>query len=1531
MTHTTPTLHQQIASRAPLSCAVAKRFVSRPSLLEIVSEVLIEQWVARGLDIAHSPLRLYLISPATSRHAHIRSVPQVLIERFCLRRTLNLTEGEDYLSPLPLADRSSQLDLDLHTVEQLINECAPWILDQYQQALVAFWGESNAHGETPWQWYGNYLHKLMKDSIDLGLRAGTLDTRQAATSRIVDAFPCQQDRAAFGNLSHLRVQSVAVDLSCVLVLDADLSSALLIEDQYNNDPQQTAAILFTLVGALVPFKSHGQFLDFLGQNWPAHLQHTPARVIISPSPGCAFAAQARGYLQQQLRLIDTIAANARTEQHATALSTVLDQVTSMLDLCTAQELVRQAKIKALLPDWLLGSDLALRYSLLLSKLAELNLDGRGTSWREGIEAVEVYACRLLDQRLALDHADVDFKAGEIEIINHRVDATAIGNQGTVITDGTVTVVHFSLAQLAIDNLGLLAPGRVMVEHSGGARLPEWMNETYIRTLVGELDIGSRYPQTLRQLLLEPGQQQRRQALFTAQLQVQLPMHALELLLQDKAISEAGYKAVEWVFANHADLSPDNHNAAVLRPLALIRSPGAIADPVLNAWLIEPREPWQGPCMLYRPLHPQTLQEFDNRTALFDAICSEGPLQDDILDRLAPEVRPLYAKGGFLQPHIQRFGQGSDFAPQTIPAPATLAFTLAAEAPGTLIYQACARELIEQAQRQSTTTSQTRWNRWKTLGWLLFNTVLPLFQGNVARIGWLIQTVESTQHLLATDAGKDPLDHQLAFVDLLLTIAMIILVHVVRRDDITTQLGKGLPLQPAQSPGQATPLAPFTPLADIDLDFTWSRPGLHLSSAQKADLQGLASTLNASTLGSAIPHGALMGLHLHNESLWFVTTGQVFKVVLDPLTEQPRIVAADGTERFGPWLRKDEAGRWTLDLRLRLQGGMPLRQRLKSVNDPQRVLELDNNLREQQASAITRERNFQTFVTNHINDQTPALTLYAYVTKLEQFATFWEDHLNTLEQRNEIRVLKGYKLARAKALRGRARCVQSILATVNNLHKPLRQRFKALVRSTHGKLPPEQEASAPPEHIRLMDEMEPLIAKMIDNTLTLSSVQLELHKLASAQHPEIQLLELSVKQFEPQPWSKLYWHTLRCELLNNRLRLSLDDDTSEDADYWLERSWGNLEHGLVQRMSLHHLAEPPAEVRARLLDTIANHFRAALRQLGNLKPLLTEAAAQGVLERLNSDAALLLRETQSDLDEYPQSLLEHSSVRQLHNQVPGLIETADQGLVLGTPRADNADIVDVRNPQDQTTSASYQRDANSDAWLPVEPGLPAQPVAESAPTTASLGTLISHGARLAAQAREEISRLSALRTDTYLPIEFEEILQRRKRPVEAQGQAIEQALSRLNLTDQAEDGADAALQIRQLDELAGDLDQAAAKLRTQAALVQSPSMDELIYLLGKQQVRIQALGRRKLLAKNRKWPRDYLDEYVILHDNRPLWYAHFHYSAADTPKDSFTAGHLKLASQRYERGPYRVEANGSRTVVQRGPITLAQARCWFLTL
>ncbi|WP_253278627.1 hypothetical protein [Pseudomonas thivervalensis] len=77
----------------------------------------------------------------------------------------------------------------------------------------------------------------------------------------------------------------------------------------------------------------------------------------------------------------------------------------------------------------------------------------------------------------------------------------------------------------------------------------------------------------------------------------------------------------------------------------------------------------------------------------------------------------------------------------------------------------------------------------------------------------------------------------------------------------------------------------------------------------------------------------------------------------------------------------------------------------------------------------------------------------------------------------------------------------------------------------------------------------------------------------------------------------------------------------------------------------------------------------------------------------------------------------------------------------------------------------------------------------------------------------------------------------------------------------------------------------------------PTDGNLRFLFEKNLIQVALLGKRKALKGERK---DFLQEYAVNdRDGFPLWYAHFHYEAADTPKADYSVAHLKTKEQRRE--------------------------------
>ncbi|MCV9919180.1 hypothetical protein OIU19_10290 [Pseudomonas sp. BT-42-2] len=1513
-------LHQRLAQYSALECQVAKRFSSRPTLLEVATGMLRQQWSAQRISNRYDPLFIYLVSRESADLTWIRPLPQVVVERFCLRRTLNLIEGEDSLSMREDGDPSGKVYVDLHKVETLINACAPFLLDIYKQALVSYWSQFDRSGQTPWGWYANHLQEQLKLAIDSSQPDNAQSSFANSLARLVQRYPDPAQRNLRPNARNLSVSNLQLDFAKAGFIDVDMASAVLIEHP-GQSPERNVHLLYTLGGILYPFASRQALLSAISRQWPAQAADLPRHVSIEPSLGQVFEVQASTLFNQQLNLIDQLAPRYRTRQDALTLALDLDRLTAMLDLCSASEAEQRQSLISQLPDWLRDAQAQplIRYSTLLLNVAQAYKDANGQFWLDDVATAEQFANQALAARFALDHPGQPLDPMQVRVINHQAVAAASPAQGAPFVAGEVRSVELSLAQLAIGNLGLLKPGRVELLSSTDQALPSWMNEAYVRTLITQLDIATRYPQMLTAKLLDdPSQRQHRQRLLANQLRSQLPTLALELHLRGEDI---GVDAADHIAQVFSPVPVEEALRWVLRPLAFIKSPGAAPDHPLNTWLIEPLRPGHTPCLLYRPLHRQSLLAFSDRMALFVAISTPGPLQDDLLQRLPAVDRKVYAHGGFVEPHLFYPLDDTSAIPFGAPPPVELATDAPASDPAQALYQGCVEESIQRFREHSATSAQTRWNSWKELSWLLFNTLLPLAGETLGRVAWLAQMEVALAEYVDLEPQTAPGEQRLALVNLLLNVAMLLFSHSMFRMRLELD-------EPAQ-PVEVQPLQPDQPLAQEQpstlpamLDLRWAQAQPALSATQRSALAKLQSTLSYHELGSAIPHGPLWGLYLHQDSLWAVVEGKVYPVMLDPQQNQVRIAAQTPEQTYGPWLRRDESGRWQLDLSLRLRGGMPLDERLRQRQ--QRLAEqckpLDVQLDEEMAASKLWEQKLKV-VTNLANSTSEQSVLNSCLISARTVSSAWSEHVHHADARNAIMPLADYATVRAHGLHQDSLCLQLIELILRKLWKPKREQLLALARrqGTGAVLSPAELANATDR----LNEMAPLLEQRISNIDALKARQLELGKMASRTRSDIAHAHRQACWVDAGPEKALILRFMKLESLVNRMIL-VHGVTDDAAAFWLERCWTNIQLGIGQRIKLFEHDDLSEEVQVRLLRSIHEQFNAAKRQLGNLMPLYEQTpAALETLTRLDQALDSVIGRVTQDLGELP-NYPPVKTLAQLRRNLPGLIETSEHGLLLGEPSANDSNIVQIAGPDGQSPAQTYRLDQG--AWREV-----AATAAAPSRNRQALAQLLGESTRLMDRARAEVQRLGAYSASSYLPIELEELVHHQRDKLRAQVSAIEQRLTEHNQVDEAGDGESAAQMIQALDTLARHFDEQAITLRTRAALAQRPRMAEVQYLIDNHQVTVSPIGTRTRLAKVKGRPDDYLDEYAINYQGRPLWFAHFHYAANNTARAQFTVGHLKTAAQRHSAGQQANDpVTGRPVAVYRAPITAAAAQRYFFS-
>ncbi|MFJ4157945.1 hypothetical protein ACIPZF_24515 [Pseudomonas sp. NPDC089752] len=1504
-----------------LNCKVARRFVDRPALLDTADEILAELWAQYLPNDGHNPLELYLAShQANAGNTWTRPLSQVLVERYCQRTTLNLTDGIDYLTTHVDADPAWRIDIDLHVIETLINDAAPLLVDAFKQTLTSYWSRFDTSGTTPWGWYAQFMKKQLHAAIESHRNAGTLSGFALAAAGVVHSHPDATARSAWENTLGLQVSHLVVDLSAVGILDPDLSSALLIEHADGN-PDRDLTLLYTLNGKLHSFDSRQRLLESIARYWPDRSDKASNTVTIAAIAGDAFETQALGLLDQQLGVIDYLAQLYQSRLGALNMNLELDRLTSALNLCSDAEAVQRNVLTEQLPSWLRnahGGPL-MRYSNLLLDVAQAYQNADGKFWLDGIDDAENFSYRQLTARFDADYPGNSLNVRQVRVINYQTTATAAAGQGTIVTSGEVTTVTYTLSQLAIGNLGLLKPGRVALQSAAAEPLPAWLDEHYLRAVISELDIGASYPAMLRrELLADSPQHLTRQRLLVEQLQNQLPALAQELYLRGALPDESGAEHIAEVFSASADDEAGQH--WIMRPLGFIKAPGSTIDHPRNTWLIEPQAPLAETCLLYRPLHADTLLQFKDRMALFDAISTPGKLQDDLLQRLPEQDRRFYAHGGFLEPHLFVILTDTSAVPFGAPAPVQLALEAPVSDPGEALYRACVEESIHNFEDRAATTAQTRWERWKALGWLLFNTLLPLAGPSWSRVAWLAQMEVALNEYVDSDASTQPTGDRLALVNLLVNITLLLFSHSTFRFRVEAGEPPAFPGPDiaVQTDRQPAPVPPAVKSAAASqIEFGWSGPRQRLSFGQRKAMHDLLAHITVDTLGSAIPAGPWRGMYLHDDKMYARLDDEVYEAVVDLSRDQPRIVAPH--RALGPWLRRDEVGRWVVDLRLQLKGGMPLSGRIRDLQlDRANTLKSVEDRIQADKNAFTATIKQQTTIESLVSAIPDDANLQKYQDKINVLSTFWTTHIEHLKTRNALEPIKNFKTFHAYALYQDSYCQRVLRKILHMRYQPERDQLLQLVNEQS------QGEALSDDDVRIaatrLDRLVPLIEAMIDNNVHLRQCQQGLGKLATPQQPQILEWRNLANQMPATVERDLNLRCLRIEGLVNRV--SLLHQLSDEAGHWRDRFWSTLQLAIAQRSKLLKMGDIDQEVSARVLRSILEQFEAAARNLNHFVEHIEADSALQTSQQLQEQLDWLLsraREDVAELPDYPPV----STFQQLRNKVPGLIETTEQGLLLAEPHSDDPSTYVIEGPDSKTPSRTYHFAKGE--YVESKPA-----TTQRLPTARSLKRLLKGSDRLMKEAREKVASLHKAIT-RYWPGDLENLVLDQRTRLLNEVEAIESRLTADNETDEAQVGKDAELVARNLRLLADEFQRQATQMRIAAALAQPPRMGDVMFLLEQRQIQISPVGSRTRLARVKGRPADFLDEYVIDYQGQAQWYAHFHYPAMNTGKVDFTAGHLKTTAQRFMRGQRYTDSSGHTVEVYRAPITGAKAAEYFFNL
>ncbi|WP_263265059.1 DUF6543 domain-containing protein [Pseudomonas sp. RIT-PI-S] len=1589
-----PSLSIAVSDFSPLAGEAVKRFRDQPSLLLTASAMVAEALARLDPPVRLNPLDVALGWPAEvspTGEVEYLILPELLIDLFVRDGVLTIVPG--YQQALQWQNqRWVPLQLHLGRLAEELDALRPSLISAFKQELVQFWSEADTQGKTHWEWMGDYLRRAFVHALEVarldrriappvylgGLTVAARGTSETTTEvlpgRRIDTCLLQAERG-----------------SAALPLDVRLDPYLLISLPLSE--QVEGFMLFSPRTGLRYFESTQALLTALNTVFD---KHSPQSVYIRrvKVEGDVFDALARTLLQTQLIQVTTLSERLQSAGDGLALERLkaaTEALTGFYALDTQIATRARGWLQRSLPLWLRRAPAADRWHFA-GALAQIAITRNQTPHRwflEDIPTLETYALTRLREEAARAHPDGPALMPEnieasLEYVVQDLIAITGGPWEPQFREDPV-----SITDLAIDNLAAHSHGWLKVKAKPGTTLPSWLDGTELKALVRQINVGATYPALLREHLVEGPEVAERSASFCDQVATQLPLLAWELLMRGAyGMDRHGYHLVEaGVGARPVE------DTTRLMSLGITAGAAYGVDTIAATYVFTRPDKTAGPCVLYRPMHTEQLRQYGSLDELWEDLAAPGDLQDEALLWMTDLGRTRYSHGGWRAPRVARFGQGDEFAPLEQPQPARPVLTPLVGPVLPTLYREVVTALVDMAERRTVSNAEDRWVSLGTLAWTLFNGLLPVFSGPLATAGWLIQLSDQFGDYLqvSEQTGTTAQD---ARNSLLFSVVMLLMSesfhwpldeqggHAIESE------GEVEPGEIAAGPGVNGPLAtgesavpalgvgtndlprlseePVDEQAAMrrpqDFNLAWANAALALEPRQVAALAALRAEPPLREL-SPIPHGPTQGLYLHDNRLLWSWQGQFFAVNF--AEGEPKIIGPQGEP--GPYLRRDEVGRWALDLRLRLRGGGPKSRIEVRRRQNQRDREQAERIYAQAIPAFDALRD----------RANPLAEVVDAAARADQ---------PQIERRAEFdRILReGYE-----------QCAELI------------DRYKAL----HGSSPlpnfPERicELSARLMHLSkvITDNLSTLIREYLDESPYLGTGEAALHQAVAEDIQRWQAFLLHFETLTEHAVTYLQKHQQTIEVINafpglgartleaNRnsvetfnsvlqlwsslvyCRLGLMLEPLRETPALAEQVHSVLEPVLVHSASHADSVENTAltpEERTRVFDTAIDHYQRgedalrmfaqtltpeqqspAMRRLEEVIAALRKDAEQRMGELIRSTAAEPARSTQAGRrtgQPRPRPATRPGGSRGGARRPDGgpgpseqpategrgelqVIRTADGGSVLAHVRTDpQTKMMIAEVVSNGRVLASWRQDATTGLW-----SKPArEPLRPSPESNLRLNTLVREADQALRTARREESQINRFKQATRVPADIEDQYHLRAASLEALAERVELALTRMNLTDAVtEEHGSAEVKARELRTQASTARRIGTEARIELSKSMMPTAGRVKFLFDAGEVSIRRIGRRAPIGRQGR--RDFIQEYEIVdRQQHPLWYAHFHYDTASAAPEHYTVAHLKTVTQRfdgYQRQLQQARNDQEVVGIYRSRIDPVLARQLFLSL
>ncbi|MBO0494079.1 hypothetical protein [Pseudomonas sp. Marseille-Q1929] len=1546
----------------PLTGAVNTQFASRPTLDAVVQQLLTTEIARIYPSLTINLARTQLLTPMSRGRWYPQHLMTLILDFLANGTPLDFSDddgrhcqlSDQPPTPLELADARP---LDMQAILALIEALPRTLPAALQNALAAYWSEPSDSGMSRWQW----LSDVLRDTLHLTVvqENDLMQHEREMLDQLINYPDLDQRIAHFGEAA-VHAYFPMATFSAGKQTQQLLGPDLILMPVINGKPH---ILWCSLAGGYERYHSMDQALQY----WLHRLERDTVVERITTqryeADGHLFDAQSGIILNRQLQQLHNL--KLGTQFGLVALRAVYQHITDPImsfdkaALYTSQTLVT---LRRDLPQWLSQATPAERmhyrhYSL---KLASAKKRSEGLTFLSDLPDIRTYTQTALLNQLKRDEMRLGKQAEQLQpddlLLTFHVAAGYPGGAGYVEN------VHMSLTDLAINNLQGRPRGQLTLAHRNGQPLPAWLTTDYIlgsAGLIQQVDIGKTYPQMLRTRLLGDSDEERqRERRFAEQTVAQLPLLALESSLkQANGFTPQGAASVAAVVGERQL----DGQAIVIRHLALVRKPQATADVVTNMYIIEPENRQAGPHILYRPLYADALLQFATRAQLLQAIATPGELQTSVLTWLSDAARPVYDNGGFLQPHYVRFGVGDEFELPEVPAPAALAEDGASDellqflANGKLmqfLYGANARALVDQAERESVSDAESRWRVFFEGAGLLFNTLLlPLARGPLMLTGWLMSLLSSASRDIPALNSQDPVTRELAWVDLLMNVGMLMFELTPTGVPPKRALPENYKWQALHSPLQRRnaeqwppyPAAPIehgavmlggdSPgLVNSVVDFSFANARQRLSTDQQQRLWKLQAA-KPKILPAAVTRGPHTGLYYHLRDWYALVDTRWYQVHLE--ADGVVIVDPINTQRHGPYLQTDGQGNWSLDLRLRLRGGMPPKRiaaaRERNAQRKQQLTDAQTGFISGQQQALQSKVDTAQLLMSRAasdpkyNDAARANTRKNFDQALHEQLDAYGALLDSRQERSELGIPMPVNVQ-----------VVFLENSTNNARKSVvvADMDRQALYAENPDLSATYEQALPsillnqPRYAQFLKDMSQINERQIQalelkdrcllELFNLGQPGLEAHTRLTSNRPD-ELSALSLKYLQLQNLKYLSRKNWRSGLFTDELDLSLDPL--------------GLHLRTHSDLNLHSLS---ASDRMAVLDSLLVRYGQAVDALQGVALVHADELDNAHFLPLQALVASLYQDVVQQLAaevKPPTEAPARPPKRAL--TAPGkpqkkVIKTRRQGFLIGDVKPAGSalpvEVVEVRSEQADQLLATYSQ--HEDGWDEVrEAGrAPAQP---TPPGTRALNVVKGDARKRAKALKPIIQRQEGYARVSRFPIEIQESLEvEATRYIELAGE-LERAIAAQPLDLQIPADRDLAAELRSAS---ATLIAKGHELRTQRTLDLAPTDSHVAYLLEQDMIQLASLGPRVALRGEQ---RDFIQEYAV-NDKRgfPLWYAHFHYAEAGTPKADYSVAHLKTKAHRTES--YYSLLNKAQSPqgvvdVHRGAISRELAERWFLPL